>query len=438
MTGPFLYMYSHSSSLQFHVVILAQNINIHYSFSFNIHITLQLQVIYTVHNTMSRELIEVIDLTTAEFQDNDPPSKQSYHPSLKHQGHATGTYRLTPNEILSLAMEGLEYNSIPFTVQHRSQYLSMLHEAKERAVVFKNINDQRSPVSGIDFHILNSFGYQPQYQDQVVKMWRVIQHKYNLHFHINYLVRCTAYRLSIHEMRPQWKTIILSTSPPLTTRLQLTQYCLRYAIFQFEKDGMFLPIQVQCKQIKGINDTLLSYITNNPDFFPLISSNGLNNACFSNISYAQDYLHQKFLNILRPGNKPFYIYCVALAPTAGSGQHRQVIYVGQTRDLYQRVMTHSRYKQAPKKLRELWKAHACGDTMDRKSWNKIFTLFLLDVVDNTYDADDKEMYFIDYFNTAKDGANDLPSAPGQSAKYWLWHKANQIRQQKHQRTSATT
>ena len=30
---------------------------------------------------------------------------------------------------------------------------------------------------------------------------------------------------------------------------------------------------------------------------------------------------------------------------------------------------------------------------------------------------------------------NLPSAPGQSSKYWLWHKANQIRQQKHQRTN---
>lgn len=387
---------------------------------------------------MSKTFIEVIDLTKDEFQDNNPGQQESYHQSPKPQHHETGTYRLTPTEILSLAMEGLEYSSIPFTVQHRRKYLSMLHEAKESAVLFRNNNDQRSPVSGIDFHILNSFGYQPQYQDQVVKMWRVIQHKYKLHFHINYLVRCTAYRLSIHEIRPQWNTIILSTSPPLTTRLQLTQYCLRYAVFEFEKDGMFLPIQAQCKQIKGINETLLSYIQNNPDFFPLVSSNGHNNAYLSNIFNAREYLHHKFLNILRQGIKPFYIYCIAMASPADPGQHRRVIYVGQTTDLYQRIMSHSRYSQAPRKLRKFWKAHACGDTMDRKSWNKLFTLFLLDVVDDTYDADDKEMYFIDYFNTAKDGANDLPSAPGQSAKYWLWHKASQIRKQKFQRTNATT
>lgn len=101
------------------------------------------------------------------------------------------SYKLTPNEVLSLAMEGVAYKDINMIVPTRDFYLQQLRQAKAKSLIFQSQNDSRKPVSGIDYFILATFGYYPTHQDQAIKMWRVIQRKYKLKFHLNYLVHCT-------------------------------------------------------------------------------------------------------------------------------------------------------------------------------------------------------------------------------------------------------
>mmetsp|Transcript_7034 Transcript_7034/g.14036 ORF Transcript_7034/g.14036 Transcript_7034/m.14036 type:complete len:404 (-) Transcript_7034:312-1523(-) len=374
--------------------------------------------------------IEAVDLCSdSNNSESLEKQKPCDNPGVKDDFYDApnfSSYKLTPNEVLSLAMEGVAYKDINMIVPTREFYLQQLRQAKAKSLIFQSQNDSRKPVSGIDYFILASFGYYPTYQDQAIKMWRVIQRKYKLKFHLNYLVHCTVYRLFRSSIRPDWKDVLCSPGKVMTTRLQVTKYCLEHALFQYEKDGLFMPLDIEEGQHKNMQQAVLNHLQFVPGAWKLSDNISPDSDIFRNTNPAS-YLY-RYMNAMFTGQTcttPYYIYCI----TQGSSRKADVLYVGQTSNMRQRINSHMNPRTMPRKLKQIWK-QCSGSQTNPKPWTDIFSVFLLDILPTAKDATDKEQYFIHLFETVDKGANDLRSAPGQSSLFWARQKAKVARQKR--------
>ena len=180
-------------------------------------------------------------------------------PSLSKHSMST-VYFLTPSEALSLAMEGMAYSDIPETVANRRAYLELLKKSQKQSLDFVARNNMHKQVSGLDFFVLSSFGLYPKFQYQARQMWNTIKRKYNLHYHLNYLVHCSIYRLFKHGVRPNWKQVLCNQGPCKQTRLQVTKYCINVASYHYEKVGLFIPLEIEDLKRMDIKELVPTFL----------------------------------------------------------------------------------------------------------------------------------------------------------------------------------
>ena len=153
--------------------------------------------------------------------------------------------------------------------------------------------------------------------------------------------------------------------------------------------------------------------------------------CTSPKKSAVQYTHDLIKDILYATSTVHYIYCISIIDkqctqspshiTDLCHMHSTVVYVGQTKNLRQRLHCHQDVNTMPLKLRKYLKP-TNNQHATEKTWTDTFTVHILDVAANKQDADDKEAYFIDLFNTVTNGANVLTSAPGHSNVYWSMYR----------------
>lgn len=393
---------------------------------------------------------EGTDLATISNNDLFEIKALTSCPSLCEQSMPT-EYFLTPREVLSLAMEGMAYNDIPETVSNRKVYLGLLHKAQRQSLHFRAKNNRLKPVSGLDFFVLSSFELYPKFQYQAREMWSIIKRRYKLKFHLNYLVHCSVYRLFKHGVRPNWKQVLCNQGPCKQTRLQVTKYCINVASYHYEKTGLFVPLNIEDVKKLDIKKLVLNFLKSKENENKVSSS-----TCRDCTRWASTVseitsrsstennvqcIHDLIKDILYATNSNVhYVYCISIndkqcnqypTPLADHCHApNTVVYVGQTKNLRQRLHSHQNKNTMPSKLKEYLKPTKDQHNTE-KAWADTFTVHILDVAANKQDADDKEAYFIDLFNTVTNGANVLTSAPGHSNAYWSMYRQRIKRSRQH-------
>lgn len=361
-------------------------------------------------------------------------------------------FELSPNQKLALSIYGVHANDIPDFCESRHEYVSLLSCARQSYSEFKKVRGQ-PPASGYDQRIIKTM------LDEIIEFawqsklaWCQIQNRYGIKFPLQYMVHCHLYRQ--HDgLELDWTTIVKKScqeissqgqqgSVALTTRQDMITYYLHRYGYQYQKRGLFLPVDIgalkQSKQVWGpFQQTFLRHVmaaikeslshqTHASSFMEHWKAAARDITCRRPNTTILEFLKANLLPSTESSPR-YIIYCIAGPNKDGINSRDtledQPLYIGQTMDLHRRMKQHMSARTMPKLMKQHWKKCSFAS----QSWETFFSVYILDFASNKYDADDLEQYYI---NKRLNGVNQskltsynlLNSCPGQNKYFWSFHR----------------